>query len=75
MGRRNSKQLKVATVDSEIRRSKATINEVRDRALEFVTSFEESNVSDTAFRNAATKLGLAIKPAENIPKYFICHYI
>ncbi len=67
LGRRNSKQLKVATVDSEIRRSKATINEVRDRALEFVTSFEESNVSDTAFRNAATRLGLSVTPADQIP--------
>lgn len=67
LGRRNSKQLKVATVDSEIRRSKATINEVRDRALEFVTSFEKSNISDSAFRNAATKIGLTAYPADQIP--------
>ncbi|MDA9262172.1 peptidylprolyl isomerase [bacterium] len=67
LGRRNSKQLKVATVDSEIRRSKATINEVRDRALEFVTSFEKSNISDSAFKNAATKIGLTAYPADQIP--------
>ena len=67
LGRRNAKQLKVATVDSEIRRSKSTINRVRDRALEFVTNFDNSNVSDSAFRNAATKIGFTAFPADQIP--------
>jgi hypothetical protein len=67
LGRRNAKQLKVATVDSEIRRSKSTINRVRDRALEFVTNFDNSNVSDSTFRNAATKIGFTAFPADQIP--------
>ncbi|MEN8929008.1 MAG: peptidylprolyl isomerase, partial [Flavobacteriales bacterium] len=67
LGKRNSKQLKVATVDSEIRRSKATINEVRDRALEFATSFEGSNISDSAFANASRRNGMTPKPADQVP--------
>ncbi len=68
LGRRQSeeKELVVATVDSEIRRSRETINSVRDKALEFITSFDKNNVSDSAFRSAATKVGLAVSPADDI---------
>jgi len=68
LGRRQSeaKELVVATVDSEIRRSRQTINSVRDKALEFITSFDKNNVSDSAFRSAATKVGLAVTPADDI---------
>ncbi|MEN8810119.1 MAG: peptidylprolyl isomerase [Flavobacteriales bacterium] len=68
LGRRQSedKELIVATVDSEIRRSRETINSVRDRALEFITSFDKNNVSDSAFRSAATKAGLSVTPADDI---------
>ncbi len=68
LGRRQSeeKELVVATVDSEIRRSRQTINAVRDKALEFITSFDKNNVSDSAFRSAATKVGLSVTPAEDV---------
>lgn len=68
LGRRQSdeKELVVATVDSEIRRSRQTINAVRDKALEFITSFDKNNVSDSAFRSAATKVGLSVTPADDV---------
>jgi len=62
----DEKELVVATVDSEIRRSKQTINAVRDKALEFITSFDKNNVSDSAFRSAATKVGLSVTPADDV---------
>ena len=62
----DEKELVVATVDSEIRRSRQTINAVRDKALEFITSFDKNNVSDSAFRSAATKVGLSVTPADDV---------
>jgi len=66
LGQRDQKELIVATVDSEIARSRATINLVRDKAMEFINSFENTNVSDSAFRSAATKMGLALNPATDV---------
>lgn len=66
LGKRDKKELKVASVDSEIRRSKETINQVRDKALEFITSFPKTNVNDSAYRAAATKMGLSVIPASEI---------
>jgi peptidyl-prolyl cis-trans isomerase D len=68
LGRRNSneKELVVATVDSEITRSRATISAVRDNALEFINSFEKTNVTDSVFKNIATKAGMSINPADDI---------
>ncbi len=65
LGRRDSKQLKVATVDSEIIRSKETIALVQDQAVEFIGSFGKE-VSDSAFRRKATSAGFQIKPANEI---------
>lgn len=68
LGRRNTdeKELVVATVDSKIARSRATVNSVRNNVMEFINTFESSNISDSAFRNAATKAGLAVTPANEV---------
>ena len=65
LGRRDSKQLKVATVDSEIIRSKETIALVQDQAIEFIGGLGKE-VSDSSFRSKATSAGLQINPANGI---------
>ena len=69
LGRRDTeeKELIVATVDSEIARSRETVNSVRDKVMEFINTFEKSNVSDSAFRSAATKIGLSVTPSGEVP--------
>ena len=61
-----TKVLQVATIDSEIRRSKETINSVRDNALDFVNALDNSNVNDSTFVSIATKMNVNIIPKQEV---------
>ena len=60
------KILKVVTIDSEIRRSKETISEVRNNSLDFVNNLNEVNVSDSVFISTAANTNITIVPSQEV---------
>lgn len=66
LGRRQGKKLSVATVDVEVRPSKATTDKAIDKAADFRNLFSTQNMDDTAFINKARKEDLFVENSSNV---------